>query len=256
MQKLLVPFFFIISFTAGLSAQNSIHFGVESGLTSSNYFYSSTLPKTKSKVTFDGTVGLTVAFLHNAFLVETGVFGVYSRPPFFVYNTLSSSFSVESNTNGSTLDMAYFPIRAGYNINTSRKRFTISPKLGIGLFHSLNGTDNTSIWADGVDDISLIISGNVPEDPGVTVGYGYHPNKNVLAVDASISLSYTLHKFLLLNFNLIAVSALKPLYYESIKHFGQTQTVYATSTQTSPAISATIGFAFTIPFTKEQEVEE
>jgi hypothetical protein len=66
-------------------------------------------------------------------------------------------------------------------------------------------------------------------------------------------LSYTLHKFLQLNFNVVAISALKPLYYENIKHFGETQTIFTTSTQTGPAVSATLGFAFTIPFTKEVE---
>lgn len=256
MQKLLAQLFFIINFSIGLTAQNSFHFGVQSGLNSSSYFYSSTLPKTKSAVIFDGTVGPTVTFLHNAFLVETGIFGIYSRPPYFVYNTISSSFSVESNKNGSTLDLIYIPIRFGYNFSALKNRLTISPKLGLGVYHSLNGTGNTNIWANGVDDISLIISGNIPEDPGVTIGYGYRPYKNVLAVDASILLSYSIHKFLQLNFNVIATSTQKPLYYENIKHFGQTQTVYATSTQTGLTISSTIGFAFTIPFNKEQEVEE
>lgn len=256
MRKLVAILFLSAILSNYLYSQRSIQFGIQSGIVSNSYFYSSTLTNSKSTVNFEGTVGVTVAFLHNAFLLETGVYGIYSQPPYFIYNTLSNSYSIKPNTNGSTLDMAYTPIRIGYNINTSRKRLTISPKLGIGLYHMLNGTGNTHIWADGVDDINLILSGNIPEDPGVTVGYGYNPFNNIFAIDASISLNYTLHKFLQVKLNLFTVSAFKPLYYENINHFGQTQTVYATSTQTGTNFSATIGFSFTIPFVNEHDAEE
>jgi hypothetical protein len=237
--------------TGTANAQHIFSFGVESGFSTNTFFYSNSIGSRLSKTKANGTIGFAMDYAVNRWLVEGGAFGLYSNSPHFIFNVDNGSLAQQENPEGAVMDLVYLPIKVGYKIPIFKGKMIITPKMGFGLLHSLNGTGRIYTWADGVADLSLIISGNIPEDPGVTVGYGYRPCKNSMAFDSSISLSLNLHKFLLLNLNVSTITPLRPIYYENIKHFGETQTVYASSAQVGPIIITTLGFAFAIPIAKE-----
>jgi hypothetical protein len=249
---MLVSLVFIFNMGTAI-AQHVLSFGVVSGFSTNTFFYSNNTGSRLSKTKANGTIGFALDCSVNHWLVEGGAFGFYSNSPHFIFNVENGSLALQENPQDAVMDLVYLPIRVGYIIPILKGKMMISPKMGVGLMHSLNGAGRVYTWADGVADLSLIISGNIPEEPGVTVGYGYRPYKNSMAFDASISLSFNLHKFLLLNFNIRTIMPLRPIYYESIKHFGETHTVFASSTQVGPITTATLGFAFAIPFSKEPE---
>jgi hypothetical protein len=252
----LLIYLYTILNPSAANAQRVLYFGVESGFASNTYFYTNNIGHRLNKTNVNATVGFVVGHSINNWFFESGAYGIYSNSPYFIFNVDNNTLTPKENSEGAVMDLVYLPIRAGYMIPILKGKIKITPKMGVGLMHSLNGAGRVYTWAHGVADLSLIVSGNFPEDPGVSVGYGYQPYTNSMAFDASIALSYKLHKFLQLNFNVRVLSPLKPLYFENIKHFGETYTVYATSTQVGPVISANLGFAFAIPFaTTQVEVE-
>lgn len=245
MKKFLIATFLIVQ-SISLLGQGKLWIGIESGIALSNYqFVSNTAPASNAATT-DGHVGFRLGVNYNRFNFETGIAGISNRTPYFIPNSSGTPSVNHGADRFFHIDLRHFTLNAGYRFEII-KNMEIVPKIGIGLLTSLNGSRNISFWADGPITFEQIVSGNIPQDPGITVANGHRPNSTFFTMQAIIETNYLVSSFIQIAAGANSTMPAKTIYYENITQHTTSQPIEGTALQNGPLLIFYVSIRVFIP---------
>ncbi len=218
-----------------LSGQNRIWIGIETGILRSNYLFSSNATPNRIATITDGHFVLRFGINFNHLTFETGISGISNRTPYFIPNSSGTPSVNHGADRFFHIDLRHFPLNAGFRFEII-KNMEIVPKIGIGLLTSLNGSRNISFWADGPITIEQIVSGNITQDPGVTVAIGHRPSSTFFTFQAAIETNYTVSNFIQIAAGANSTMPAKSIYYENITQYTTSQPLEGTALQNGPLL--------------------
>lgn len=232
---------FLLSMTS--MAQNGFYLGYENGGLFERYNYVNSKAKTLTQSSIGGILGGYVGFKHNSYTVETGFYGLFSSTPMVKYNYSTSEVS-KSSSMCSGQESWLIPLRFGREFLVAKDKIFIKPEIGFNCIVSRDYTESQSMMGWG-ENVSAFPGDNnyVPSGPDSTRAYGYIPSKVNFSVEPSIALGYRFKMKADIYLKCSYLASFNSSYYETITHYSQTETVYATRNM-SNAIIFQIGLKY------------
>jgi len=216
-------------FIAGTSlAQSGLYIGYENGGLFDRYHYVNSKGISLSQTSIGGVLGLYVGYKHNSYNLETGLYGYYSSIPFIDYNYNTGEAS-KSNSMGSGTESLIIPIRLGKEFLIAEQKIFIKPEFAFNTIISRDYSENqpTMGWGENVSafpgDINF-----TPTSSDSTRAYGYTTSKLNFSFETSLSTGYRFKKKADIYIKGSYVANFRPLYYETITHYSDTEIVNAT----------------------------
>lgn len=239
--------FFLIAATILLSmagvAQNGFYIGYENGGLFERYNYVNSKAKTLTQSSIGGILGGYVGFKYDSYSFETGLYGLYSSVPMVEYNYGNSSVS-KSSSMGSGQESWLIPFRFGKEFLVAQNKIFIKPEIGFNVIISRDYSENQPMMGWG-ENVSVFPGDNsyIPTGSDSTRAYGYIPSKINFSIEPSIASGYRFKKKADIYLKCSYIANFNPSYYETITHYSETQTVYATRNM-SNAILFQIGLKY------------
>ncbi|MHC1773995.1 MAG: hypothetical protein AB9834_01155 [Lentimicrobium sp.] len=211
-------------------AQTGLYIGYENGGLFDRYHYINSKGFSLSQSSIGGVFGGYVGYKVNGYTLETGFYGLYSTHPFIAYN-YDSGIPEKSGSMGSGAQSWMIPIRLGKEFVFCNDHFFFRPDISFNTMISRDYSENqpTMGWGANVQAF--------PGDPNFiatsadsTRAYGYVTSKLNFAIETGLSAGYRFRKKADIYIRGSYVANFKPLYYETITHYSETETVTATST--------------------------
>lgn len=231
---------------ASLYGQTAYQIGLETGLIRSRYFYSSNGSTGRIATVSDGFVGFRIGMVRNRFVSEAGIGGLSNQTPCFVPGATGNP-PVRMTNGAMHIDLRSYSVSVGYRYLFFANRLNITPKMGFGVLHSLNGRHNISLWTDGPVSLEQLITGNIPHDPGVTIANGHRPGNYIVNLNSGVEASYSIHPMLQFSLGITGIMPLAPVFYEHITQFTQAEPIAATTAQTGPLALFNVGIRLVLP---------
>lgn len=231
---------FVVVLTLLLSitvmAQNGFYLGYENGGLFERYNYINSKAKTLTQSSIGGILGGYVGFKHNAYSIETGFYGLFSSHPMVEYNYSTSEVS-KSSSMGSGQEIWMIPLRLGIEFLVARDRIFIKPEIGFNCVISRDYSENQPMMGWG-ENVSPFPGDNnyIPTGSDSTRAYGYIPSKVNLSIEPSISTGYRIKKKTEFYLKCSYLASFNPSYYETIIHYSETETEYATRNMSNSVI--------------------
>lgn len=211
-------------------AQTGLYIGYENGGLFDRYHYVNSKGFSLSQSSIGGVFGGFVGYKVNSYTLETGFYGFYSTHPFIVYN-YDSGIPEKSGSMGSGAQSWMIPIRFGKEFVFCNDQFFIKPDFSFNTIVSRDYSENQPTMGWGVNVPAL------PGDPNFiatsadsTRAYGYVTSKLSFAIETGLSAGYRFRKKADIYIKGSYLANFHPLYYETITHYSETETVTATST--------------------------
>jgi len=226
-----------------VSAQNGFYLGYENGGLFESYNYVNSKAKTLTQSSIGGILGGYAGFKHNSYTVETGFYALLSSHPMVVYNYRTSEVSKSASmSNGQ--ESFLIPLRFGKEFLVAGDKIFIKPEIGFNCMVSRDYSENQTIMGWG-ENVSAFPGDNnyVATGSDSTRAYGYIPSKTNFSVEPGIASGYRFKKKADIYLKLSYLANFNPSYYETITHYSQTETVYATRNM-SNAILFQIGLKY------------
>lgn len=225
---------FVILATSLLSltclAQNGFYIGYENGAAFERYNYVNNKAKTLTQASIGGVFGGYIGYKQDSYTVETGFYSLFSSTPFFEYNyaTYEASKTL-SMTNGQ--ESWLIPLRFGKEYLVAGDKIFIKPEIGFNLMLSRDYSENQPTM--GCGENASWFPGDIhpaPTGSDSTKAFGYIPSKANFSVEPGISSGYRFKKKTDIYLKCSYLANFSPSYYETITHYSETETVYATRT--------------------------
>ncbi len=214
----------LISFSA--NAQQNFYFGYENGGLFDRYHYVNSKGKSFIQSSIGGIYGINFGYRSGTYTIESGFYGLYSSMPIveYDYNTSEVELSLSMS---SGKENWLVPLRFGKEFLMMENRLFIKPEIGINLIFARDYAEGKSNmgWATG---ISFFPGDSIVPGPNSTRAYGYVPSKFNLGIEPSLTAGFRIWKGLDIYMKYSIIASLSPLYYETITHISETETVTAT----------------------------
>lgn len=227
MRKLIVIVITFLLSMAGI-AQNRFYLGYENGGLFERYNYVNSKAKTLTQASIGGIFGGYFGFKYDSYTVETGFYGMFSSHPLvdFNYNTseVSKSLSMSSGH-----ESWLIPLRFGKEFLLAQNKIFIKPEIGFNVMISRDYTENQPMMGWG-ENVSMFPGDNsyIPTGSDSTRAYGYIPSKINFSIEPGISSGYRFKGKADIYLKCSYIANFNPSYYETITHYSETGTVYAT----------------------------
>lgn len=224
-------------------AQNGIYLGYENGGLFERYNYVNSKAKTLTQSSIGGIFGGYVGFKYDSYSVETGFYGLFSSQPMVQYNYITGEVS-KSPSKVSGQESWMIPLRFGKEFLVVKEKLFIKPEIGLNCIISRDYSENQPMmgWGENVSafpgDNNFLATG-----PDSTRAYGYIPSKVNFSIEPSIASGYRIKKKADIYLKCSYLANFNPSYYETITHYSETETVYATRNM-SNAVLFQIGLKY------------
>ena len=227
---------FVILTTSLLSltclAQEGFYIGYENGAVFERYNYVNSKAKTLTQASIAGIFGGYFGYKFNSYSVETGFYGLNSWYPYYEYNYSTYEAS-------KTLTMAdgqqswLIPLRFGKEFLIAGDKIFIKPEIGFNIMVSRDFSQKQPMMGYGHNVEPF--GGNVfiPIGSDSTRAYGYIPSKFNFSVEPGISSGYRFKKKADIYLKCSYIANFNQSYFETITHYSETETVYATRNVTN-----------------------
>lgn len=238
---------FVILTTSLLSvtclAQNGFYIGYENGGLFERYNYVNSKAKTFTQASIGGTFGGFVGFKHDSYSIETGFYGLFSSHPMVDYNYITSEASKSPSTS-SGQESWLIPLRVGKEFLVARNKIFIKPEIGFNVMISRDYSENQPMMGWG-QYVSAFPGDNnwVAAGSDSTRAFGYIPSKVNFSIEPGISSGYRFKEKADIYLKCSYLSNFNPTYYETITHYSEAGTVYATRNMLT-SFTFQIGFKY------------
>lgn len=234
-------------------SQSGMYFGGEAGLKIDNFQYVNSKGYALRMLPVDGAFGGYMGYNLKGYTFETGFYGYYASHPYPGYNYSTGVPSRTSSSGGSSgMDSWVIPLRFGKEFLFSKSRFFIKPEFAITTIiardYSVNQPNEG--WGENVSPFPGYPLFN-PTSSDSTRAYIYRASKSNFGIESSFSCGFRLKKKADVYVKISYHSSFSPLYYETITHYSESETVYATSTHTGNALLMQFGLRYFIESKKQ-----
>lgn len=217
----------VLLFTAG-QAQNGFYVGYENGGLFERYNYTNSKANTLTQTSIGGIFGGYLGFKHDAYSVETGFYGLNSSHPMIEYN-YDTDEAGKSSSMYSGQQSWLIPLRFGMEFTTAGSKIFIKPEIGFNVLISRDYSENqpTMGWGQNVsafpgDDTYI------PTGSDSTRVFGYIPSGANFSIEPALTSGYRFKNKADIYLKCSYMASFSPSYYETITHYSETETVYAT----------------------------
>jgi hypothetical protein len=232
MKRLLVILAAItLSFTS--AAQNGIYIGYENGGMFERYNYVNSKAKTLTQSSIGGIFGGYVGFKQGPYSLESGFYGLFSAYPMVEYDYITSEVS-KSASMGSGQQSWLIPLRFGLEFLVASDKVYVKPEIGFNLLIARDYYKGQSMMGWG-QNVSPFPGDNsyTPTGPDSTRAYGYVPSKVNFSIEPALACGYRFKKKADIYLKGSYMANINPAYFETITHYSETETVYATRNMTN-----------------------
>jgi hypothetical protein len=209
-------------------AQNGFYIGYENGGLFERYNYVNSKAITLTQSSIGGIFGVFVGFKHDSYSFETGFYGLFSSHPLVDYN-YSTSEPSNSLSMSSGHESWLIPLRIGKEFLVARNKIFIKPEIGFNVMISRDYSENQPMmgWGENVSPFPWDNS-YIPTGSDSTRAFGYIPSKVNFSIEPGVSSGYRFKEKADIYLKCSYLSNLNPTYYETITHYSEAGTVYAT----------------------------
>lgn len=227
MRKLFV---FVTTFLLSMAgiAQNGFYLGYENGGLFERYNYVNSKANTLTQASIGGIFGGYFGFKYDSYTVETGFYGLFSSHPLVDFNYSTSEVS-KSLSMSSGQESWLIPLRFGKEFLVAQNKIFIKPEIGFNVMISRDYSENQPMMGWG-ENVSMFPGDNsyIPTGSDSTRAYGYIPSKINFSIEPGISSGYRFKEKADIYLKCSYIANFNPSYYETITHYSETGTVYAT----------------------------
>ena len=227
MRKLFV---FVTTFLLSMAgiAQNGFYLGYENGGLFERYNYVNSKANTLTQASIGGILGGYFGFKYDSYTVETGFYGLFSSHPLVDFNYSTSEVS-KSLSMSSGQESWLIPLRFGKEFLVAQNKIFIKPEIGFNVMISRDYSENQPMMGWG-ENVSMFPGDNsyIPTGSDSTRAYGYIPSKINFSIEPGISSGYRFKEKADIYLKCSYIANFNPSYYETITHYSETGTVYAT----------------------------
>ncbi len=224
------PFLILFSlFISGIClSQNGFYIGYENGGLFDRFHYVNSKGFELTQTSIGGVLGGIGGYKYKSYSIETGFYGYYSYHPMIEYDYTTSEVN-KSNSSGSGAENWVIPIRLGMEFLTAKRKLFIKPEIAFDIFISRDYSESqpTMGWGENVSafpgDPNFI-----PTTSDSTRAYGYISSKMNFGIETSLSIGYRFRQKVDLFIKGSYLANFSPLYYETITHYSNIETVSAT----------------------------
>ncbi|MCO5257476.1 MAG: hypothetical protein M9926_12045 [Lentimicrobium sp.] len=227
MRKLFVIVTTFLLSMAGI-AQNGFYLGYENGGLFERYNYVNSKANTLTQASIGGIFGGYFGFKYDSYTVETGFYGLSSSHPLVDFNYSTSEVS-KSLSMSSGQESWLIPLRFGKEFLVAQNKIFIKPEIGFNVMISRDYSENQPMMGWG-ENVSMFPGDNsyIPTGSDSTRAYGYIPSKINFSIEPGISSGYRFKEKADIYLKCSYIANFNPSYYETITHYSETGTVYAT----------------------------
>jgi hypothetical protein len=210
-------------------AQSGYYIGYENGGLFDRHHYINSKSFSLTQSSIGGIFGGYVGYKYNSYNLELGFYGYYSSHPFVSYN-YDSGIPGKSNSMGSGAESWVIPVRFGKEFTFSQEKFFLKPEVAFSTIISRDYSENkpTMGWGENVSPFPGYPDFH-PTSSDSTRAYGYVPSKMSFGIETGLSAGYRFKKKADIYIKGSYLANINPLYYETITHYSDTETVNATS---------------------------
>ncbi len=244
--KKLIVIFFLTLFAETAVSQNGFYLGYENGLKIDKFYYINSKGYSLTQSAFDGVWGAYVGYKIKNYTLETGFYGYYSSEPAVVYDyqtgkpdkTLSFFGSSDMNTWA-------IPFRFGYEFLFMHDQLVLKPEVSFVMLLARDYSDDqpSGGWGENVSPFPGDPN-YIPTGSDSTRAYFYRPDKVNMGMEASLSFGYRIKQRADIYLKGTYSSSFNPLFYDTITHYSEEETVTATNTFTGNSFLFQIGLRF------------
>jgi hypothetical protein len=209
-------------------AQNGLYVGYENGGMFERYNYVNSKAKTFTQASIGGVFGGYLGYKFDSYTVETGFYGLFSSHPMVDYNYITHEIS-KSLSMCSGQESWLIPLRFGKEFLVAQNKIFIKPEIGFNVMISRDYSENQPMMGWG-ENVSIFPGDNtyIPTGSDSTRAYGYIPSKVNFSIEPGIASGYRFRNRADIYLKCSYIANFNPTYYETIAHYSETETVYAT----------------------------
>jgi len=136
------------------------------------------------------------------------------------------------------------PLRFGMEFTTANNKFFVKPEIGFNVLISRDYSENQPTMGWG-ENVSVFPGDNsyIPNGSDSTRAFGYIPSKANFSIEPALTSGYRYKNKADLYLKCSYLASFNPLYYETITHYSENETVYATRSMVN-AILLQIGVKY------------